>query len=191
VTQRAPPTTARGPDAEGARHDALEGAGGEQHPFARAPADPQALDEHEPRALDVLGRVFDERLARAVQAVGPAAVGHPGVDHALLGARHGDVVGRQEALFLVGELFVEGAARDAGERDHVCDGGGRVSPLVHRLDHRAVQTRALVARHRLAAHSVRPVRQSSVQRLQLTPCSTHPHDSNIQSETLSNSKSNL
>ena len=78
--------------------------------------------------------------------------------------RHDDVVGRQEARFLVGELLVEGAPRDAGQGDHVRDRRARVAALGDRLDHAPVHARALVARYVLARHPVGAVRQPAVDR---------------------------
>ncbi len=127
------------------------------------------------RPLGVLGDVVEQRLAGAVQAVGPAALLGPGVERDLAGAGDDDVVGGQEALLLVGEQFVEGPARYACEPDHVRHCRGLIAPLGDGLDHPTVEARPLVAGDLVALHTARPVRQPAVERRDLAPCSTHPH----------------
>jgi len=110
----------------------------------------------------VPGDVVEHRLAAGVEPVGPAALRGPCVDHALAGACDDDVVGREEARFLVDEQLVEGPARDAGEGDHVGDRGRLVAALGDRLDHRTVEARPLVAGDLLTVHTARPVWQPAV-----------------------------
>ncbi len=97
------------------RDEALEGEAGELHALASLGTDAERVDEHEARTLGRLGDFVEQRLAGGVHAVGPAALAGPRFEHALARAGHDDVVGREEALLLVGELLVEGAPRDARE----------------------------------------------------------------------------
>jgi hypothetical protein len=160
---------------EGARHEALEREPGELHPLSGLGPDAERVDEHQPGSLGLLGDVVEQRLAAGVQAVGPPALGAPGVEHALAGAGHDDVVGGQEALFLVGEQLVERAPRDTREPDHVRHRRGLIAPLRNGLDHRTVETRPLVACDLVSTHTAGPVGQPAVQRCDLAPGSTHPH----------------
>src|SRR5712672_1938654 len=83
--------------------EALEGEAGELQALARLRSDAERVDEHEVRALGRLGSVVEQRLAGGVHAVRPTALARPGLEHALAGTRHDDVVGAEEALLLVGE----------------------------------------------------------------------------------------
>ncbi len=174
TTWRTPPTIAReaiagngavsGETLKAAADEALVGVAGEVQPFARLGADAERVDQHEMSALRFGDDVVEEGLAGGVQAVGPATFGGPGLEHELARAGDDDVVGREEALFLVGELLVEGSPRDARQPDHVRDGRAVVAALGDRLDHPAVEACALMSGDVLAIETVRPVRQSPVQR---------------------------
>ena len=59
----------------------------------------------------------------------------------------------QEALLLVGEVAVEGAAGDPGELDQVGDRGRLVALLGDRRDHRGEEPFALVALRLVARHA--------------------------------------
>ncbi len=168
---------ALGGELEGGRDDALEREAGELHPFPGLRADAERVDQHQVRALGRVGGVVEQDLAGGVQAVGPAALCLPGLEHPFAGVRHDDVVGAEEALFLVREQLVEGPPRDAGQADHVGDGRGLVATLRDGLDHAAVEAAALIAFDLVPAHTVRSVRKPAVERCDLVLCSTHPHNS--------------
>src|SRR6202000_3475752 len=101
----------------------------------------------------------------------------PGVEHELAGTGDDDVVGGEEASFLVRELLIEGAARDARQPDHVSDRRLRIATFVDGLDHAAVHTRSLVARYVVTRHPIRTVRKPPVHGRGPPVSSTHPHDS--------------
>ena len=73
------------------------------------------------------------------------------------------VEGRQEALLLVGELLVEGAARDTRQGHHLLDARLLIAAACHRLHHRPVDARALVAHDLAAVQAVGTVREALVQ----------------------------
>jgi hypothetical protein len=74
-----------------------------------------------------------------------SGLGHPCLD-AGAHSRRSTVEGRQEAVFLVVELLVEGRSRDARPGEHVLHGQRVVADFPDRLDHRRQQALAL---HRL------------------------------------------
>ena len=60
-----------------------------------------------------------------------------------------DVIGREEAVLLAGEEFIERLSRDSGDVDHVHYAGIRVASLGDDLDHRLQDSTLLGLRHRL------------------------------------------
>ena len=136
----------------------LERAARQQHVLPRFGPGPEGIDERQVRAVGRCCNVVEQRLAAGVHAVGPAALRGPCVEHAHAGSRDDDVVRGQEALFLVGEELIEVVTGDSRQRDHVRERRGLVTTLGYRLDHGAVQPRALLARDFLPADYSESVR---------------------------------
>src|SRR5665213_2536863 len=77
---------------------------------------------------------------------------------------HQQVERGQEALLLVGELLVERPAGHARQTDHLLDARALIAALRHRLDHRAMDTRALMEDHLAAVEPMGTVWQTLVKR---------------------------
>ncbi len=159
------------------RQHALERHRRQRHPLPRARADAERVDEHQARPLRLLCDVVEQRPAGSVHPVRPAVLATPRVQHQLASARDDDVVCREEARFLVLELLVEGAPRDAGVGDHVGDRRLRVPARADGLDHAAVHSGPLIASYFVALHSIGSMRQPPVHRCRPPMHSAHCHDS--------------
>jgi hypothetical protein len=116
----------------------------------RARAGGADLDQERARERGLGG----ERLEVGADGV----LGRPHRRHQHLGA---GVVGGQEARLLVGEMLVEGLARDAGVLDYIGDGGGAVAVLGHHLGHGVEQPAALRGEHLLAGEAMGAARERS------------------------------
>ena len=86
-----------------------------------------------------------------------------------------DLPRREEAGALVGEVLVEGLARDAGARDHLRDGRRGVALLGDALRHRLQQPAALRGEHDLARGGVAAAGKGSGDRRATlaSPCREH------------------
>ena len=85
-----------------------------------------------------------------------------GLHHRPRGTPGDLVVGAEEEGFLVGVQLVEGRPGDAGQLRDVEDADGPVSATSDQLDHRGLQSFALVALDLLGVQSVRPGGQAPV-----------------------------
>src|ERR1700735_1030612 len=95
-----------------------------------------------------------ELACRAARALGSQA--------SLLELGRGGVVkGREQQRFAVGEVLVEGLARDLCRGYEVGDGRGGIAVLVYRLHHRVDQAVTLVGRNLLGLELVRTARKLS------------------------------
>ena len=122
------------------------------------------IDDHQAGALRAADDVLDELLEDGAHAVLELAVGG---SVCLAGsfdrAGRDQVEARQEALLLVRELFVEGPARDARERDDRLDARLWVAILGDRLDHRPMDAGPLMLDDVVARESVRTGGQALVE----------------------------
>ncbi len=166
-----------GRGAEHLQQQPLVAGGGEAHVRERRGPRSQRLHEQQAYSHGRAGGVGEQRLTDGVQAVRPAALPLPRLDREPARARSEHVVGGQEARLPAREQLVERAPRHTREGDHVGDGRVRVAASRHRLDHRAVDPRALVARHLLAPEGARPARQAAVEGRWRGADSTHPEHS--------------
>ena len=106
--------------------------------FEHARPDTEGVDEHQVRGGGLLGDDLPEARKCGAQLLAPVVGLAVGAADAFGGHPRDQIVGREEALFLAGEEFVEGAARDAGERHELPDRRVRVAVLCDGGDHRAL-----------------------------------------------------
>ena len=151
---------------EAAREHLLAGAGRPAQAQHAGRTGRLRLEHHEHGRVAIVARCLCEPLEGRSRPILQGAVGgEVGPPDLLDVAADDQVEGGEEALFLVGELLVEGAARDAGQADHLLDAGALIAAAGDGLDHRSVDAGTLMEDDLVAAEPVGPVRQALVQRV--------------------------
>src|ERR1700710_1450321 len=90
----------------------------------------RSLDDQGPGGVSFGGGEVEDRFQAEAQPVAQVVVSlADGGGDPVAQARGGRVEGREEAGFFVGEVLIEGGARDTGPLDHVLDVGFAVAKL--------------------------------------------------------------
>src|ERR1700749_264126 len=113
-------------------------------PHNRLRAGSARLDHQRPRGIGLANREFQHRFETKADFVTPnaAALADCRFDF-YAQARGAGVEGGEEAVFFVGEMFVEGGAGNAGAIDYILDIGFQVSEFGGGVEHRYDQPLAL------------------------------------------------
>jgi hypothetical protein len=143
----------------------------EQHPFVLAQqplppfdpglADDAGVDQRHAHAAGILDRALEQLRDRQLRRLRRVLSGLVCARDFAPAFGRDRVVGREEALALVGEVLIKGLARDARVREHVRDGRCRVAVVADELGHRDEQAPTLTAAHLLARKRVWPARKAS------------------------------
>ena len=121
---------------------------------ADLPPGADRLDQAEAGQLRLAGEEAQHRRQRGAHLLRPLLEGAGGDDHCVANVLGHHLVGGEEALFLAGEVLVEGAAGDRGRSGDVGDRGVVVALLGDGVDEGGDDPLALVAGDELARQAV-------------------------------------